>query len=267
MILSVDIGIRNLALCIMDCLDKNDLSTYNLHLWDVFDTLDSEEHLCSSLLKNKKICNKKCAYKYQDTTKSNILKLETKHFTCKTHFPKELLPIQKSNIFKKKMIKDYLLQDIAKIIILKLQLIYNENKILFTKLSSIVLELQPSMNKSMIFVSHLIYAKFIDLQLNNHLNPKCTIKFIRASQKLKAYTGPEVLCKLKGKYAQRKWFSKIYTQWFLENKFNKNQKDKWLPILQSKITQADMSDTFLMAINILHGVPKKQKMNFKKINL
>lgn len=258
MILSCDIGIRNLSLCIMDCVDKNDLSTYKLHLWDVFDTLDSEEHLCTSLQKNKKICNKKCAYKY---FKDNIV-----IFTCKSHFPKEMLPLQKSNNFKKKMIKDYLLQDIAKIILFKIKEIYEKNKNLFLNLTSIVLELQPSMNKSMIFVSHLIYGKFIDLQLNNYLNSKCTIKFIRASQKLKAYTGPDILCKLKGKYAQRKWLSIQFTKWFLENKFNKTQKDIWKSIFDSKSTQADMSDTFLMAINILHGIPKKQKMNFKKIN-
>lgn len=261
MILSIDIGIKNLSLCIMDCENKKDFSTYKTHLWDVYNTLE-DHHKCVSLQKSGKICDKKCSFKYKPNTDAGTDYV----FTCKTHFPKNLLPLKKENNYKPKLIKNYLLQDIAKIILSKLNEIYTTNENLFKQLSQIVLELQPSMNKSMIFVSHLIYAKLVELQLSNHLNPQCTIKFIRASQKLKAYTGPEIICKLKGKYAQRKWLSIQYTKWFLENKFSNQQKDLWLPIFNSKSTQADMSDTKLMAINILHGVPKKQKMNFKKVN-
>ena len=255
MILSVDIGIRHLSLCIMDCTDKNDLATYKIHLWDVYDTLENDTYLCKSLQKSGKVCNKKCGFKYNDI------------HCCKTHFPKNLLPIKKENYFKPKLIKQYLLQDIAKIILTKVQLIYDTNKDIFNKLTNIILELQPSMNKSMIFVSHLIYGKLTSLQIQGKLEPKCTIKFVRASQKLKAYTGPDIICKLKGKYAQRKWFSIQYTKWFLENKFSNQQKELWLPKLNSKSTQADMSDCYLMNINLLHGIHKKQKMNFKKTNI
>jgi predicted DNA-binding protein YlxM (UPF0122 family) len=256
MILSIDIGIRNLAMCIISG-DKTSFDTFTLHLWDVFDTLDTEEHLCKSYQKNKKICNKKCGYKYKIEDNNSI------NFTCKSHFPKELLPLQKCNNFKKKMINDYLLQDIADIVLVKLQIIYDENKDLFEKLTSIVIELQPKINQKMKFTSHIIYGKLVEL-----MRPfKCTIRFVRASQKLKAYTGPELECKLKGAYAKRKWLSIQYSKWFLENKFNKVQSEKWLCVFDSKSIQADMGDTLLMAINALVGVPKKQSMNFKKTNI
>ena len=237
----------------MDCTDKTDLSTYKVHLWDVYNTLE-DNYKCQSLQKSGKICNKKCGYKYNGI------------YSCKVHFPKNLLPIKKEHFFKPKLIKNYLLQDIATIILNKLNEIYNQHIQLFNQLTMVVIELQPSVNKSMIFVSHLIYGKFIDLQLNNYLSNNCTIKFVRASQKLKAYTGIEIVCPLKGKYAQRKWLSVRYTRWFLENKFSRVQKDVWFENFLNCGKADDRSDTFLMAINCLHGIPKKQKMNFKKNN-
>lgn len=44
----------------------------------------------------------------------------------------------------------------------------------------------------------------------------------------------------------------------LENKFSKEQKEKWLPFFESKTIKADMADCFLMAINSITGIPKKQ---------
>jgi hypothetical protein len=252
MILSVDIGIKNLSLCIMQSTNKTDLSSYTIHLWDVYNTLEDDYH-CISLQKSGKICDKKCSFKY--TVDNNIF------YTCKTHFPKNMLPIKKENKYKPKLIKNYLLQDISKIILTKLNEIYNSNQILFNQLTQIIIELQPTFNPSMKLISHIIYGKLIDLQISNKLQSVCSIKFVRASQKLKAYTGPNIECKLKGKYAQRKWLSIKYGEWFLENKFSKEQRDKWLPFLESKTTKADMCDCALMAINGLFGIPKKQRIN------
>lgn len=252
MILSIDIGLRNLSMCIMNAGDKTDLSTYKIHLWDVYNTLDSDDYRCESLQKSGKVCNKKCSLKYIDeNTKSK--------FTCKTHFPKALLPIKKTNEFKKKAVDDYLLQDIAKIVLTKVQDIYDTNKAIFEQLTSIIIELQPSCNQKMKFTSHIIYGKLVEL----YKEISTTIRFVRASQKLKAYTGPNIECKLKGAYAKRKWLSIQYTRWFLENKFSKEQKEKWLDDFLTCGKADDRSDTALMAINALHGIPKKQITNKK----
>ena len=246
MILSIDIGLRNLSMCIMSCEDKTNLETYKIHLWDVYNTLDSDDYHCESLQKSGKVCNKKCSLKYNANDKTI--------FTCKTHFPKDLLPIKKTNEFKKKAIDDYLLQDIAKIVLAKVQDIYDTHKPIFEQLKSIIIELQPKINAKMKFTSHIIYGKLVEL----YRETSTTVRFVRASQKLKAYTGPALECKLKGAYAKRKWLSIQYTSWFLENKFSKEQKEKWLPIFLT-CQKADMGDTFLMAINALHGIPPKQK--------
>jgi hypothetical protein len=249
MILSIDIGIKNLSLCIMNSINKTDLSSYNIHLWDVFNTLE-DDHMCLSLQKSGKICNKKCSLKYRNTVDDIV-------YTCKTHSPKNML----IEPYKPKLIKNYLLQNLSEIILTKLNEIFNSNQDLFNQLTQIIIELQPTFNPSMKLISHIIYGKLIDLQMSKKLQSHCTIRFIRASHKLRAYTGPNIECNLKGKYAQRKWLSIKYTKWFLENKFSKEQNEKWLTLLNSKSTKADMSDTFLMAINCLYGIPKKQRIN------
>jgi hypothetical protein len=250
MILSIDVGLRNLAFCCMSANDKQDLSTYNIELWDVFNTLDSDDYHCEGIQKSGKICGKKCSLKY--TT------LQLNKYSCKTHFPKDI-KITNQNIFKKKAIDSYLLQDIAKIVLDKIQEIYNNNKNIMDNVTQILIELQPKLNQKMKFTSHIIYGKLVEI----YRNTNTTIRFVRASQKLKAYTGPLIECKLKGAYAKRKWLGIQYCKWFLENKFSNEQKEKWLPFFVSHTKADDISDTFLMVINGLFGIPKKQITNKK----
>ena len=237
--LCVDPGLRNLSFCIMS-------STYEILLWDTFNILNSDDYHCVSLFKNGKICGRKCTMKYKNE--------ETLIYSCKTHFPKEIKKT-KLNDFKKKSIDDYLLQDIANTFIDRLQEIYDHNPV-FKTLTNILIELQPSCNPKMLFISHVLYGKFIELYKNT-----ISIRFVRASQKLRAYIGPPIECKLKGKYAQRKWLSQKYGEWFLENKFSQEQRDKWLPTLTGKCD--DRHDCLLMCINSITGIPKKQITNKK----
>lgn len=246
MILSIDIGLRALALCCMSADNKSDMSSYIIHLWEVYNTLDSDDYKCKGIQKSGKICGKKCSFKYN--AENRVV------HSCKTHFPKDLDIKLTRHIFKKKLIDDYLLQDIAKIVLAKIQEIYDEH-LLTLNLTSIFIELQPKINRKAVFTSHIIYGKLVELYKNTNV----PIRFVRASEKLKAYTGPEIECKLKGAYAKRKWLSIQYTRWFLENKFSKEQMDKWLPIFDSKRVQSDCGDTALMSINALYGIPKKQK--------
>jgi hypothetical protein len=224
-------------------------SDYNILLWDTFNILDGDDYHCESSFKNGKLCNRKCTMKYQNQNKENV-------YTCKTHYPKEIKKT-KLNDFKKKSIDDYLLQDIALTFINRFQEIYDQNPV-FKTLTSILIELQPSCNRKSLFVSHILYCKFVELYKDT-----IPIRFVRASQKLKAYTGTTIECKLKGAYAKRKFLSVSYMKWFLENKFSEEQKEKWLPIFLSHTKKDDMGDSGLMCINAITGIPKKQITNKK----
>ena len=249
MILSIDIGLRNLALCCMSCENPIDFSTYKIHLWNVYNVLDGDDYKCQHLLKNGNTCNKKCSQTYIDENNANS-------FSCKTHFPKNIENTKK-NLYKKKNVNDYLLQDITKIFIQKIQDIYDSQNEIFISIKNIIIELQPTFNPKMKLISHVLYGKFVELYKDTSVD----IKFIRASQKLKAYTGPEIICKLKGKYAQRKWLSIEYTKWFLENKFSEEQKNQWLPFfLENKNKLDDMSDCCMYCINNLYVIPKIPKI-------
>ena len=257
MILAVDTGIKNLSFCVMSADDNKCMSSYKIHLWDVYNTVDSHQ-LCSTVQKNGKICNKKCSFKVKNI---DIVNIDNDDFYCKSHLPKDV----KSSKYSPKKVNDYLLQDIAKNMIEKINTIYSENIELFNKLDTIILELQPSINSKMGFISHIIFGKLVELMIDT----KCIIKFVRASQKLKAYTGPEIECKLKTPYAKRKWLSVRYTRWIIENKFSEEQKEIWLEDFNKCNNKLDdRSDTFLYCVNNLFGcITKRQKMNFKKNNI
>jgi len=238
MYLTVDIGLRNLSMCCMSCIDKNDLSSYQLHFWDVINTLQHEEHKCSAVMKGGNICNKKCSLQYENNG--------VQHYSCRTHFPKDIKKLKK-NEYKDKLVKDFILQDIALIVLQKVEELCVLEYETFKRVHHVVIELQPKINNKMKFVSHLIFGKFVEF----YKGTNTTVRFVRASQKLKGYTGPDFKCTLKGAYAKRKWLSIQYTKWYLENKLSKEQLNYWMPIFMSKPTQADMGDTFLMALNAL----------------
>lgn len=245
--LCIDIGIKNLAMCIISCEDNTRLDSYEILLWDVYNTL-GEEHKCQGIQKNNKVCGKKCSYKYESDS-------EEPGFTCKTHFPKDI-KIEKKHKFTEKKVDSFLLQDIATLVIKKVNEIYNDNVELFMTLDNISIELQPKINPKMKMISHIVYGKLTELMFETG----CQIRFVRASNKLKAYTGPQIECKLKGKYSQRKWLGIRYTRWFLENKFSQEQCDKWSGLLDNMKKADDACDANLMAINVLYGMPKKQRV-------
>lgn len=263
--LSIDIGIRNLSLCIMKVEeDTSNLENYKILLWNTYDILEDNCKLCQTVQKNGKICNKKCTMKYNKEYGDEDHKESRLVFSCKTHFPKDI-PKKSLNRYKRKLIKDYLLQDIARSVLLKIQQIYEDNEDIFNTIDSIVIELQPTLNQRMKFISHILYAKLVLLFLDT---PKITIRFAGASKKLKAYTGPYIECKLKGGYAKRKWLSIQYTKWFLDNKFAQEQKELWMYVLEDKKID-DNADTFLMCINTLHGLAQqklKKKLTYRIIN-
>lgn len=242
MILTIDIGLRNLALCIMNAENPKDLTTYQIHLWKVYNLLEEDEKICQTLQANGKVCHKICNFTYNNNQNQKI-------YSCKKHIPKEIENIKH---YKKKMVSEILLQEIATLVINKINEIFQENKLIILSLKEILIELQPKINPKMKFISHIIFGKLTELA-----NPKTSIRFVGASKKLKVnYQGPEIICTLKGDYAKRKFISIQYVKWFLENKFGK----QWLTQLSQEKKQDDMTDVFLMAINAIHGI-KNNKQN------
>ena len=245
LILSIDVGLRNLAFCIAK---KSEVVDVDICLWDVYNTLESSDsgYTCQCLQMNKKVCGRKCTMKYN--YKGQVI------YTCKRHFPTSTITATAKNKITIKKVDSYLLQDIAKRVLKKIQDVYDENKELFNSVTQVLIELQPKVNQKMKFVSHIIYGKLVELLGN------ATIRFVRASQKLKAYKGPYLECNLKNKYASKKWASIQYTMWFLNQQ---KQSKHWIDFFDTSPKKDDLGDVFLMCINGLNGLSKSQTKSKK----
>lgn len=251
MILAIDVGLKNLSMCVMSRDDDH----VNIHLWDVYDIIkdDQEDMRCTSVLKNDGICGKLCKYKYvQDSTV----------YTCKLHFPKTIT-INKDNIIVPVKVKDINLQNIALLMIDKLQSLYASNTELFDKLDKVVIELQPKCNDKMKLISHIIYGKMIDILRNN---TTLDVKFIRATQKLNViYDGPEIECTLKDGYAKRKYMTVQYTKYFLDKLCKRGEGEgegrHWKELFESIRKKDDMADVFCYCVS--HLFDKKKKVSGK----
>ncbi len=232
MILTIDVGLLNLAFCIMGCDNPKDISTYNIKLWDVYNTLGTEPETCAGILKNGSACGKKCGFKFTKDGRPVM--------SCKTHIPKGV----SFSTLKQKKVKEFLLQDIVAIIVKMLNEFFVKHNETLKEVDKVLIELQPKVNNKMKLTSHVIYTKFVEL----FLNTKTSVRFVRASQKLKAYKGPQIACTLKGAYAKRKYLSIQYTRWFLKNSFSQNS-SHWLGHFESHSKKDDLGDVFLMALN------------------
>ena len=213
-ILCIDIGLKNLAMCIMN-------HDTTIKLWEVYNTIP--EQLCSGVQKNGKICGKKC------TMFSKNL-----GYFCKLHSPKDTKP------YKQKNSKTLGLQEIAQSLLNSLDTIFYNNKTVFLELKKICIELQPKINPKMKFASHVVYTKF--LELYNKENASIDIKFIGASRKLKSLAKVE-----KNTYAKRKVASVEYTKTFLQN-ICKNGKE-WFYKIEDCKKKDDLADSLLMCVN------------------
>ena len=242
--LSIDVGLCNLSFCIMEAGDPADFLTFKILLWDVFNLVNVIVPTCQGIQKNGRVCGKGC---------SSVGGLGLP--SCKKHAGEAPVP------FRKAKVGDLSQHEMVKLIVQKVQGVWDANVELFGRLRKVVIELQPQINQKMKFVSHVVFGKLADLLLNHPGAPQTTVGFVGAAKKLKVVWAPDIECTLKNPYARRKWLSVQYTRWILENKFDASERDHWLAVLNGHATKIDdMADTFLMAVNEDCSRPKKRKI-------
>ncbi len=248
-ILCIDIGIKNLAFCIVETNSEyktNDTKLVSILLWDNFNTLEQQNEDCNVLL-----CNSILKNGYKCKSKGKFVSKSTKNMYCTRHKIKDCTIIKS----KKVKIKNILLQDITENVLKTLNNILNTNNELFNTLDNIYIELQPKVNNKMKLISHITYAKLCDYYLNNnYIKTTPIIRFISATKKLQIYNGPYIECKYKNKYSQRKWLSIEYCKYFLSvcnSKFIINDKEQYYKYLINSDKKDDLCDTLLMCLYTL----------------
>jgi hypothetical protein len=230
-VLCIDIGLKNLSLCIMS---KDTEGKYTILLWDNHNLLHSDPKKCTGVLSNKTgLC-----------TKNASMIDANGHTYCKIHSRgKTVKPIP-----KEKLVTSYLLQDIVRIVIDKVNSLYSEHKALFDTLSKVFIEKQPRINNKMQLVSNVIFTKFVELL------PLSTIRFISASKKLKIIGSSKASTTgtLKGAkgYDNRKKLSIALTREFFAKSIIADSA-VWEAHFNSKNKLDDMADSFCFCVSAL----------------
>jgi hypothetical protein len=224
-VLSIDIGIKHLAFCIMERVNN----TYDILFWNVINLMPDEDcdKICNGNNKNGTKCNRKSSMKFNRLC------------YCKNHCPKggKQLP-------KKRKVKQFNYNQIGLAVINCVDELF-DNHYDFGNVDKVVIELQLVRNPKMKFVSHCILTKLLDKYRGS-----VPINFIRASRKLQLpYDGPPIVCNVKSAYIKRKRKGVCMTKWYL-NQLNISSEWK-IFFEQCPSKRDDLADTFLFCLCVL----------------
>ncbi len=231
-ILSIDVGIKNLAVCVVEF----DSSGNRILEWKIINSIANllDKQLKCCVTRKGKICNKLPVNKV-------IIDNKTLGFCNLKTCQKEL-----TSVYSKKQIKKHKKINANHIgLDLLGKNIYNGLKSLknLDSLDYVLIENQPVLkNPKMKSIQMIIFSFFLFLAEEKQLSHKVIL--FNPSTKLKIYDGPEIISKKKNKYAQRKELSIQYTKYFLEK-----YKDKsWLNFFSNNSKKDDLADAYLQAL-------------------
>ena len=244
-ILSWDVGIYNLAYCLIEYSEKTknckilDWNIINLRK-DVDNSTKQNVKECDGINKSKnKKCKNKAKFIHKSSNKHYCLRHAKNHHksisidtSCNQTFDKIFKTI-KTKKLKKKKIK---IHELGKNLIIELAK-YPE----FLNMDYILIENQPVLkNPTMKSVQMILYSYFL---INGIIkNTVKEIKFISARNKLKVYDGPPIEVKVKGKYAKRKRLSIEYCRYMIRDD------DTNLLFFNEHKKKDDLADSYLQAI-------------------
>jgi hypothetical protein len=259
-IVSFDLGVRNMAYCIMKYIPENiDGDRYCIHnkQWGIINLMvDEPDIVCKSLTKKGTVCGKKVSlYK--------LIKKE-RHYYCKIH--SRGLKTLKNFKQKKKGVKDISYNVLFQRLFIELDKIPD-----LLDVDKVVLENQPIcafLNKnSMInnirtkLLSSAVRSYFI---IRGKIDKGCIedILEVNASQSLNLYDGPCIDLDIKNKYKLKKTLAIKHCEYIIrENKEN-------LKIIESYKKKDDLADAFLNGAQYLYknrSLPQTKIKPFKII--
>ncbi|MDD4938250.1 MAG: hypothetical protein PHX34_04540 [Candidatus Shapirobacteria bacterium] len=230
-------------------MEKEKDVKYKILLLENYNLLGEPVEKCTSLTKKGLVCGKICKFVYNGQK------------SCKVHLPKG--EVYKE--IKDKLVASYSIQELALIVLTKLDNIVKDNLELFENIDKILIEKQPKVNQKMQIISHLILGKFTEILKEQ----KTKIKFVSASKKGILFDGKDsnITGTLKGTkgYSNRKNASIEYGTRFL-NSDKLVDSDIWRLKVDSFIKFDDINDCICYCITeFLDKEEIKQLKTFKRI--
>ena len=223
--LSFDVGIKNLAFCL---LEKEDSETKILD-WGILNICTDE--VCDHVSANGSKCDK--------SAKCIIVGTEFK--LCSAHMKQKAYEDKKTKNIPK--LKNPML-DLGSKIVQTL-----EKKEFFLECDNVIIENQPALkNPTMKSVQMILYSYFLIRGFTNEEKSVKNIEMINARNKLKAYPkeAPEVPCDITDKYKRTKYLGIEYTKWMIENKTEVSEEFKKL--FQESKKKDDLADAYLQGM-------------------
>lgn len=269
---SFDVGIKNLAICVLssECTENKETNEKIQKIpkivnWAVIDILKDNTEIQKCTIENasKKIkCTKKAKFQVENTS-DFVCSIHSKKFTDS----KNLLQLKDP---KKILVKNFSIEKICKLLATNLNTITNNFGLL--NCNEIIIELQPRQNRKMIQISNMIFSYFIIKSMDNPNSKIKNVKFIRATNKLKIYSGPSIdnpITKSKIKpensksqttkqrkskeYTERKNLAKFHTEYFLHNSSNSIEFSEYY---KNSSKKDDLADCFLQGFWYLNSLKK-----------
>lgn len=266
-LVSWDIGINNLAYCIM-----NDKEIVKWDKIDILEDIRQETHICQGVLKNGNPCTKNASF-YQK-------KENGREYFCGTHgkkmnkIPKHELchGVNKNGnscklkasyyLDKEEKEREYycnkhienldeeLKQKLKKYITVDNISFYDRSRMLYQKLGQldeildvdvVLIENQPvHKNPIMKSIQMLLYGYYLMHNANE-------IHLLNATQKMKVYDGPPIECQIKDTHERNKYLAKEYCKYFLKDNLEK------LAYFNSYDKKDDLADTYLQGLYFINN--------------
>ena len=232
-----DIGIKNLAYCIIEQLDDKTEIIKELEIINLID--DPIIYNCSCINKNGNNCKGKATY---------FNKINEQIYYCNKHY--NLLSTKEKKDVKSikppKKCNKYRLEELG----LRLFKTLDE-KPLFAECENIIIENQPVLkNPTMKSIQIMLYSYFLIKNKNINL-----IKLINASNKLKVYkdkiseNDQEIIDKIKDKYRKNKMTAILHARLMIHDKEKLNY-------FNSHKKKDDLADAFLMTKYLINNYNK-----------
>jgi hypothetical protein len=225
-VLSFDVGIKNLAYCLLDSEDKSILD------WGILNI--SVEPTCEHMIKGK-CCDKTAKKMIKDTE----FKLCTAHTKIKLYKDKKLKNVPKLDnpmlLLGKQIVKTL------------------DEKSNFLKVDTVIIENQPALkNPTMKSVQMILYSYFLVNGITSNEVME-DIQMINARNKLKAYSGPKIECDIIDKYKRNKFLAIKYCDYMIRE--NDKIDDIYRKLYEDSKKKDDLSDAYLQGIYFI------QKLN------
>ena len=236
-VLSFDVGIKNLAYCIIEVINPKEIE-HKIIEWGVIDCTDNLiSNLKCCVVRKGKTCNKTAINKVIVNDKTlGFCDLKTCQKELNGTYTKK--DIKKAKIMKT---KDLSLDQIGT------EIYRSFNNLPFLlEIDIISIENQPVLkNPTMKSIQMLIFSYFLLNKLEK--NKDYEIKLFNARKKLKIYDGPKIVINVKNDYKKRKLLSIKYTEYFL-NKYNNNYND----FFNANLKKDDLADSYLQGLTYIY---------------